>query len=76
MKTLTAIIALCAIAFIGCETTKGAGKDLENTGTNVQEGMKASTTNNTTDNATGLGTNPDQSTYDGTGGNSSDMGGY
>jgi predicted small secreted protein len=31
------LVTVCAL--IGCETTKGAGKDIENTGQNIQEGV-------------------------------------
>lgn len=31
------ICGFWTMALIGCETTKGAGKDLENTGKNIQK---------------------------------------
>lgn len=34
--TVTAIAGLCLL-LISCEASKGAGKDLENTGKNIQE---------------------------------------
>lgn len=39
MKSLfTLVIAgLLAVSLVGCNTAKGAGKDLENTGINIQE---------------------------------------
>lgn len=30
---------LFIISLIGCETAKGVGKDIENTGKNIQEGL-------------------------------------
>lgn len=31
---------LLAVLVAGCETTRGAGRDIENTGENVQEGVE------------------------------------
>jgi predicted small secreted protein len=30
---------ICAVYLTGCNATKGAGKDLENTGKNIQQGV-------------------------------------
>lgn len=42
MKTFIGIvIGLMILAAIhGCETTRGVGKDVENTGDNIQDGVK------------------------------------
>lgn len=39
MKKLLAILLLIVVlpCLTGCETAKGAGKDLENTGTNIRQ---------------------------------------
>ena len=39
MKKLVMLLigGFFAVSLIGCETTKGAGKDMENTGKNIQE---------------------------------------
>lgn len=55
MRYLMIAAAACmAFYAAGCETSKGAGKDLENTGANIEQGINASTNamNNTTDNTT------------------------
>ena len=37
-KTFIGIVALIAITtFLGCNTMQGAGKDVENTGRNIQQ---------------------------------------
>ena len=38
------LFLLCAsfvVMLIGCETAKGVGKDIENTGQNIQEGVNS-----------------------------------
>ena len=39
MRKLLVVVMSCAVLtyLTGCETTKGAGKDIENTGKNIQE---------------------------------------
>ncbi len=39
MKTFIAgiILVACAAALIGCETMKGAGRDIQDTGHNIQK---------------------------------------
>lgn len=41
MRTIQWIISLAFVAaiFTGCETVKGAGKDIENTGQNIQKAL-------------------------------------
>lgn len=41
MKSITCILCLAAFCCLvaGCETTKGFGKDMENTGANLQQGV-------------------------------------
>ena len=40
MKKEIALMCLIAILFVsGCETIKGIGKDVENTGQNIQEAL-------------------------------------
>ncbi|GEM_PF-1799109 len=41
MRQIIFIAVGCAFVFslIGCETFKGIGKDIENTGRNIQEGL-------------------------------------
>lgn len=39
MKKLTLLFLLLSVLIAGCETTRGAGKDIENTGDNIQEGV-------------------------------------
>jgi predicted small secreted protein len=36
---LLAVMALFVTSLVGCETTKGAGQDIENTGKNIQQGV-------------------------------------
>jgi predicted small secreted protein len=36
LLSVTLVAGLCMM-LVGCETTKGAGKDLENTGRNIQD---------------------------------------
>lgn len=38
-KTLLVVLGVLALAAIGCETTRGVGKDMENTGSNIQQGV-------------------------------------
>lgn len=53
-KMLIAVAGLAAVVGIysGCETTRGLGEDVENTGYNIQRGVKSVDPNvgNTTDN--------------------------
>jgi predicted small secreted protein len=48
MKTMTLFLLLVSVVLIssGCETVRGIGKDIENTGRNIQEGMARSNTAN------------------------------
>jgi len=39
-KKFLLVILGMLLFVVGCEATKGAGKDIENTGQNVQEGME------------------------------------
>jgi predicted small secreted protein len=41
MRQIIFIVAGCAFIFslVGCETIKGLGKDVENTGRNIQEAL-------------------------------------
>ncbi len=58
MKGLTSVVALFALIALaaGCNTTKGAGEDIANTGKNIQQGLNASTGNETNEtNETGMG---------------------
>ncbi len=42
MKTFMIVLmgGVLLASVIGCETTKGAGKDIENTGENIQDAVK------------------------------------
>lgn len=41
MKNAWFLLFVWTIALVaGCETTKGAGRDIENTGENIQEGVR------------------------------------
>jgi predicted small secreted protein len=41
MKSVISVVCLLAFCCLaaGCETTRGLGKDMENTGANVQKGV-------------------------------------
>jgi len=41
MRQIIFAVVGCAFVFtvVGCETIKGIGKDIENTGRNIQEGL-------------------------------------
>lgn len=78
-------LAIIAWGLTGCETTKGAGQDIQNTGENIQEGLNASTsetgnmtneTMNQTENATDMGAGAtDNTTMDGGIGDANGTGG-
>jgi len=36
-KVFLLLLLVSVVAFVGCETARGAGKDLENTGKNIKE---------------------------------------
>ncbi|MGE5308352.1 MAG: hypothetical protein ACM3OC_04650 [Deltaproteobacteria bacterium] len=64
--------AMAAMAVSGCNTSKGAAKDIENTGSNVEQGINASENNwnNTSSNMSnssgmGAGMSTDNTTGDG-----------
>lgn len=78
-RTVLALAALFAVvwAVSGCETAKGAGRDIQNTGANIGQGFNSSSNadmgNSSYDNQTGMGagtagnTSPENSTGMGTG---------
>lgn len=37
---LSLLTALVIFSLVGCETAKGVGKDVENTGKNIQKGVQ------------------------------------
>ncbi|MGE5308353.1 MAG: hypothetical protein ACM3OC_04655 [Deltaproteobacteria bacterium] len=70
MRSMIALAFLAVFAVAGCETTKGAGKDIENTGSNMQRGINASQSNynNTTSNmsnSSGMGAGLDNNSTGG-----------
>ncbi len=39
MRSIMCALCLLAFCLAGCETTRGFGKDMENTGANMQKGV-------------------------------------
>ncbi len=37
---MSSVMIVALLALVGCETSKGVGKDMENTGKNIQEGIE------------------------------------